>query len=129
MVAAWLLCLHSVRSCKKAAERGGCKRHCISLSLFDFLFRFSKERFRKLIRKMFPVLNWLFSYQFREWILRDLHAGLNIGIFQIPQGRQREKKHFCFLSYVSLFIIYRLYVNSVLPDVIGLCGNFNLQVP
>lgn len=74
------------------------------------LFRFSRGRFRKFIRKTFPVLNWLFSYQFREWILRDLHAGLNVGMFQIPQGRQREKKHSSFLSYVILFVIYRLYV-------------------
>ncbi|NXT94499.1 S26A8 protein, partial [Anhinga rufa] len=35
---------------------------------------------------MFPVLNWLLSYRFREWILRDLHAGLSVGMFQIPQG-------------------------------------------
>ncbi|XP_035203257.1 testis anion transporter 1 isoform X2 [Oxyura jamaicensis] len=48
--------------------------------------RFSWGRFRKFVRKMFPILNWLFSYQFREWILRDLHAGLNVGMFQIPQG-------------------------------------------
>uniref|UniRef100_A0A8C2Y6N1 Solute carrier family 26 member 8 n=1 Tax=Coturnix japonica TaxID=93934 RepID=A0A8C2Y6N1_COTJA len=34
----------------------------------------------------FPVLNWLFSYQFREWILKDLHAGLNVGLVQVPQG-------------------------------------------
>ncbi|NXI65222.1 S26A8 protein, partial [Anseranas semipalmata] len=47
---------------------------------------FSWKRFRKIIRKMFPVLNWLFSYQFREWILKDLHAGLSVGMFQIPQG-------------------------------------------
>ncbi|CAM9836358.1 unnamed protein product [Bubo scandiacus] len=43
-------------------------------------------RFGKIIIEMFPVLNWLFSYQFREWILRDLHAGLSVGMFQIPQG-------------------------------------------
>ncbi|KFV60698.1 Testis anion transporter 1, partial [Gavia stellata] len=47
---------------------------------------FSWGRFRKITLKMFPVLNWLFSYRFREWILRDLHAGLNVGMFQIPQG-------------------------------------------
>ncbi|NWH45988.1 S26A8 protein, partial [Fregata magnificens] len=47
---------------------------------------FSWERFRKITLKMFPVLNWLFSYRFREWILRDLHAGLSVGMFQIPQG-------------------------------------------
>ncbi|KFQ75319.1 Testis anion transporter 1, partial [Phaethon lepturus] len=47
---------------------------------------FSWGRFRKVIFKMFPVLNWLFSYRFREWILRDLHAGLSVGMFQVPQG-------------------------------------------
>ncbi|NXC75524.1 S26A8 protein, partial [Anhinga anhinga] len=47
---------------------------------------FSWGRFRKITLKMFPVLNWLFSYRFREWILRDLHAGLSVGTFQIPQG-------------------------------------------
>ncbi|NXE83453.1 S26A8 protein, partial [Cochlearius cochlearius] len=47
---------------------------------------FSWGRFRKIVLKMFPVLNWLFSYQFREWISRDLLAGLSVGMFQIPQG-------------------------------------------
>ncbi|KFV01710.1 Testis anion transporter 1, partial [Tauraco erythrolophus] len=47
---------------------------------------FSWGRFRKITLKMFPVLNWLISYRFKEWILRDLHAGLSVGMFQIPQG-------------------------------------------
>ncbi|XP_068774500.1 testis anion transporter 1 isoform X12 [Struthio camelus] len=47
---------------------------------------FSWGRFRKIILKLFPVLNWLFSYRFREWLLRDIHAGLSVGMFQIPQG-------------------------------------------
>uniref|UniRef100_A0A8C6Z161 Solute carrier family 26 member 8 n=1 Tax=Nothoprocta perdicaria TaxID=30464 RepID=A0A8C6Z161_NOTPE len=38
------------------------------------------------IFKLFPILNWLFSYRFREWLLRDIHAGLSVGMFQIPQG-------------------------------------------
>ncbi|KAM4645878.1 LOW QUALITY PROTEIN: testis anion transporter 1 [Amazona ochrocephala] len=48
--------------------------------------RFSWRRFRKMILMMFPILNWLFSYQCREWIMRDLCAGLSVGMFQIPQG-------------------------------------------
>nr|XP_021144046.1 testis anion transporter 1 isoform X3 [Columba livia] len=47
---------------------------------------FSWGRFRKITLQMFPVLNWLFSYRFREWILRDLHAGLSVGMVQVPQG-------------------------------------------
>ncbi|XP_042743974.1 testis anion transporter 1 isoform X5 [Lagopus leucura] len=48
--------------------------------------RFSWESFKKIIYKRFPILSWLFSYQFREWILKDLHAGLNVGLVQVPQG-------------------------------------------
>ncbi|NWU70089.1 S26A8 protein, partial [Pterocles burchelli] len=42
-------------------------------------------RFRKITLKMFPVFSWLFSYQFGEWFLRDVHAGLSVGMVQIPQ--------------------------------------------
>uniref|UniRef100_A0A8C3CGL1 Solute carrier family 26 member 8 n=1 Tax=Cairina moschata TaxID=8855 RepID=A0A8C3CGL1_CAIMO len=81
--------------------------------------RFSWERFRKLIRKMFPVLNWLFSYQFKEWILRDLHAGLNIGMFQIPQGllgiwltRLPLPMVNCFLSTFCCSMLYVIFGTS-----------------
>ncbi|KAJ7332717.1 hypothetical protein JRQ81_014897 [Phrynocephalus forsythii] len=48
--------------------------------------RFSCARFRKLIVKIFPVLNWVCSYRVKEWILGDIHAGINVGIVQIFQG-------------------------------------------
>ncbi|XP_044286272.1 testis anion transporter 1 [Varanus komodoensis] len=48
--------------------------------------RFSCSRFRKLIVKMFPILNWLCSYRVTEWILGDIHAGINVGMIQIFQG-------------------------------------------
>ncbi|KAM6398809.1 LOW QUALITY PROTEIN: testis anion transporter 1 [Rhynochetos jubatus] len=48
--------------------------------------RFSWGRFRRITLKIFPVLHWLVSYRFGEWILRNLHAGLSVGMFQIPQG-------------------------------------------
>uniref|UniRef100_A0A8D0KFV2 Solute carrier family 26 member 8 n=1 Tax=Salvator merianae TaxID=96440 RepID=A0A8D0KFV2_SALMN len=37
--------------------------------------------------KMFPILNWLCSYRLTEWILGDIHAGINVGIVQIFQGK------------------------------------------
>jgi len=107
-VAVWLLFLQSMRSCKRAADMVVIKDFAYSLS-YLILFRFSWESFKKIIYKRFPVLNWLFSYQFREWILKDLHAGLNVGLVQVPQGRQREKKkHTCFLLYNILFIMCML---------------------
>ncbi|XP_074833535.1 testis anion transporter 1 isoform X2 [Carettochelys insculpta] len=48
--------------------------------------RFSWARFRKIILKMFPILNWLCAYRIREWFLNDIHAGLSVGMVQIPQG-------------------------------------------
>nr|XP_013052493.2 testis anion transporter 1 isoform X4 [Anser cygnoides] len=81
--------------------------------------RFSRGRFRKFIRKTFPVLNWLFSYQFREWILRDLHAGLNVGMFQIPQGllgiwltRLPLPMVNCFLSTFCCSMLYVIFGTS-----------------
>uniref|UniRef100_A0A8C8VKJ4 Solute carrier family 26 member 8 n=1 Tax=Pelusios castaneus TaxID=367368 RepID=A0A8C8VKJ4_9SAUR len=38
------------------------------------------------ILKMFPILNWLCTYRVREWFLSDIHAGLSVGMVQIPQG-------------------------------------------
>lgn len=90
-VAVWLLCPQSMRPRKSAAEMEVVKAIACSLA-YLILYSFSWGRFRKITLKMFPVLNWLFSYRFREWFLRDLHAGLSVGMFQIPQGRQREKK-------------------------------------
>ena len=35
----------------------------------------------------FPVLTWLPKYQFKKWFVKDLSAGLTLGIMQIPQGQ------------------------------------------
>ncbi|KAK9404248.1 SLC26A8: Testis anion transporter 1 [Crotalus adamanteus] len=48
--------------------------------------RFSCARFKKFILKMFPILNWLYTYRITEWILGDIHAGLNVGMVQVFQG-------------------------------------------
>ncbi|XP_048353818.1 testis anion transporter 1 [Sphaerodactylus townsendi] len=48
--------------------------------------RFSWERFRKIMLKMFPILNWMWSYHITEWFLRDVHAGISVGMVQLLQG-------------------------------------------
>ncbi|KAH0618616.1 hypothetical protein JD844_017991 [Phrynosoma platyrhinos] len=48
--------------------------------------RFSCSRFRNLLIKMFPILNWICSYRVTEWILGDIHSGINVGMVQIFQG-------------------------------------------
>ncbi|POI35479.1 hypothetical protein CIB84_000768 [Bambusicola thoracicus] len=76
--------------------------------------RFSWESFKEIIYKRFPVLNWLFSYQFREWILKDLHAGLNVGLVQVPQ----ETRVLC---EKALIIIMKVDLWSS-----GLLGSFSI---
>ncbi|XP_054037106.1 testis anion transporter 1 isoform X5 [Rissa tridactyla] len=73
---------------------------------------FSWRRFRKITLKMFPVLNWLFSYRFREWILRDLHAGLSVAMFQIPQD-------FCFPGLLGVWL-----TRLPLPNINGFLSAF-----
>ncbi|XP_070605066.1 testis anion transporter 1 [Erythrolamprus reginae] len=48
--------------------------------------RFSYARFKKYMLKMFPILNWLYTYRITEWILGDFHAGINVGMLQVFQG-------------------------------------------
>ncbi|XP_066480710.1 testis anion transporter 1 [Tiliqua scincoides] len=48
--------------------------------------RFSWDRFRKIMLKIFPVLKWLCSYRVPEWLLGDVHAGISVGMVQIFQG-------------------------------------------
>jgi hypothetical protein len=36
--------------------------------------------------KRFPLFDWIRKYNFKEDFLKDLIAGLTIGIIQIPQG-------------------------------------------
>ncbi|XP_052558411.1 testis anion transporter 1 isoform X9 [Tympanuchus pallidicinctus] len=78
--------------------------------------RFSWESFKKIIYKRFPILSWLFSYQFREWILKDLHAGLNVGLVQVPQD-------FCFLGLLGVWL-----AGLPLPTINGFLSAFCCSV-
>ncbi|XP_074167237.1 testis anion transporter 1 isoform X1 [Sminthopsis crassicaudata] len=49
-------------------------------------FRCSWKRFKKVIFGIFPFLEWMCVYQFKDWLLGDLLAGLNVGLVQVPQG-------------------------------------------
>ncbi|XP_042321829.1 testis anion transporter 1 [Sceloporus undulatus] len=48
--------------------------------------RFSCARFKNILIKIFPILNWICSYRVKEWILGDIHSGINVGMVQIFQG-------------------------------------------
>ncbi|KAM9217481.1 LOW QUALITY PROTEIN: testis anion transporter 1 [Leptosomus discolor] len=72
---------------------------------------FSWGRFRR----MFPGLSWLFSHRFREWVLRELHAGLSVGMFQIPQGYLSHgflSAFCCSMTYVLFGTVRHIKIGS-----------------
>ncbi|XP_074092537.1 testis anion transporter 1 isoform X3 [Macrotis lagotis] len=48
--------------------------------------RCSWKRFKREIFGIFPFLEWMCVYRFKDWLLGDLLAGLNVGLVQVPQG-------------------------------------------
>uniref|UniRef100_A0A4X2LJ66 Solute carrier family 26 member 8 n=1 Tax=Vombatus ursinus TaxID=29139 RepID=A0A4X2LJ66_VOMUR len=48
--------------------------------------RCSWKRFKKVMFGVFPFLEWMCVYRFKDWLLGDLLAGLNVGLVQVPQG-------------------------------------------
>ena len=58
------------------------------------------------MRHIFPVLNWLPTYK-KDWFLKDLVAGLTVGVILIPQGM-------AYAMIAGLPPVYGLYA-SLLP--------------
>uniref|UniRef100_A0A5G2R483 Solute carrier family 26 member 8 n=1 Tax=Sus scrofa TaxID=9823 RepID=A0A5G2R483_PIG len=48
--------------------------------------RCSWHKFRRCMLTVFPFLEWMCLYRFKDWLLGDLLAGINVGLVQIPQG-------------------------------------------
>lgn len=103
---------------QKHCRDRGWKRNCLSVSASPV------ESLERSL-KMFPVLNCLFSYWFKDWILRDQ----NIGVFQISQGKQRGKNTQASLLYIMVFIIYLLCGFLFFLMSSGYMGALGLQVP
>ncbi|XP_007483829.1 testis anion transporter 1 isoform X2 [Monodelphis domestica] len=47
--------------------------------------RCSWKRFKNIAFGIFPILEWMYVYRFKDWLLGDLLAGLNVGLVQVPQ--------------------------------------------
>ncbi|KAF6216287.1 hypothetical protein GE061_000627 [Apolygus lucorum] len=41
---------------------------------------------KKFIKSMFPAIGWLCTYQWKEWLAKDLIAGATVAIMNVPQG-------------------------------------------
>ncbi|XP_066217535.1 testis anion transporter 1 [Saccopteryx leptura] len=47
--------------------------------------RCSWHKFRRCMCTIFPFLEWMCLYRFKDWLLGDLLAGISVGLVQIPQ--------------------------------------------
>ncbi|RXG57342.1 Prestin [Armadillidium vulgare] len=46
----------------------------------------SRTQVKKFIYGKLPILDWLIGYDFKNWFVSDLVAGITVTIMQIPQG-------------------------------------------
>lgn len=68
-------------------------------------FQCSSDRAKSILFSVLPILSWLPSYPFREFIFSDVVSGLSTGVVQLPQG----------LAYALL---------AAVPPVFGLYSSF-----
>jgi hypothetical protein len=47
--------------------------------------------FKRQLFKRIPFIDWIRTYNIKEWLVSDLVSGLTIGIVHIPQGKLRSK--------------------------------------
>ncbi len=62
-----------------------------------------------MIKRVFPIVDWLGNYH-REWLPKDIFAGLTVGVMLIPQGM-------AYALIAGLPPVYGLYA-SIVPQII-----------
>ena len=51
----------------------------------------SWHKFLRCMLTIFPFLEWMCLYRFKDWLLGDLLAGMSVGLVQVPQGKDDTK--------------------------------------
>ncbi|XP_054109687.2 testis anion transporter 1-like [Callithrix jacchus] len=93
--------------------------------------RCSWHRFLRCMLTIFPFLEWMCMYRFKDWLLGDLLAGISVGLVQVSQGLT--------LSFLArqlippLNIAYAAFCSSVIYAILGSChqmsiGEFNTEI-
>uniref|UniRef100_A0A8C0T0W3 Solute carrier family 26 member 8 n=1 Tax=Canis lupus familiaris TaxID=9615 RepID=A0A8C0T0W3_CANLF len=62
----------------------------------------SWHKFLRCILTIFPFLEWVCLYRFKDWLIGDLLAGISVGCVQVPQGS-------FFLVSALMINVLRLY--------------------
>ncbi|XP_062041999.1 testis anion transporter 1 isoform X3 [Lepus europaeus] len=86
--------------------------------------RCSWPRFLRCMFTIFPFLQWMCLYRFKDWLLGDLLAGLSVGLVQVPQGLT-----FTLLArqlIPPLNIAYAAFCSSVIYVIFGSCHQMSI---
>ncbi|XP_031203832.1 testis anion transporter 1 [Mastomys coucha] len=86
--------------------------------------RCSWHKFLKCMLTVFPFLEWVCLYRFKDWLLGDLLAGLSVGLVQVPQGLT--------LSLLTrqlippLNVTYAAFCSSIIYVIFGSCHQMSI---
>ncbi|BES90626.1 Sulfate transporter [Nesidiocoris tenuis] len=82
--------LYAMEECnaKFRIDRNVCVQHSdgIDNDLSKNSFFSFKCQPKTTIKSMFPAIVWLRSYKWKEWLVKDLVAGITVAVMNIPQG-------------------------------------------
>ncbi|KAL6058929.1 hypothetical protein STEG23_022117, partial [Scotinomys teguina] len=86
--------------------------------------RCSWHKFLRCMLTVFPFLEWMCLYRFKDWLLGDLLAGLSVGLVQVPQGLT--------LSLLTrqlippLNVTYAAFCSSIIYVIFGSCHQMSI---
>ncbi|XP_023402185.1 testis anion transporter 1 isoform X7 [Loxodonta africana] len=84
----------------------------------------SWHKFIRCMLTIFPFLEWVCLYRFKDWLLGDLIAGISVGLVQVPQGLM-----FSLLArqlIPPLNISYAAFCSSVIYVIFGSCHQMSI---
>ncbi|XP_037002151.2 testis anion transporter 1 [Artibeus jamaicensis] len=86
--------------------------------------RCSWHKFLRCMLTIFPFLEWMCMYRFKDWLLGDLLAGMSVGLVQVPQVLT-----FSLLArqlIPPLNVSYAAFCSSILYVIFGSCHQMSI---
>ncbi|XP_042540116.1 testis anion transporter 1 [Dipodomys spectabilis] len=84
----------------------------------------SWHKFLRCMLTLFPFLEWMCLYRFKDWLLGDLVAGLSVGLVQVPQGLTLSLLTRQLIP--SLNVTYSAFCSSVIYVIFGSCHQMSI---
>ncbi|XP_019060266.1 testis anion transporter 1 isoform X4 [Fukomys damarensis] len=109
---------------RKTAPSTGTMNTDVATIRHQVLCHCSWHKFLRCMVTIFPFLEWMCLYRFKDWLLGDLLAGLSVGLVQVPQG--------LVLSLLTrqlvppLNVAYAAFCSSVVYVIFGSCHQMSI---